>query len=181
MKRILINIGSHFSFDKPTVRVFLGLCVIFAFGCLVSAQEKKAAELKPVEQNSSPSLLEEAKTAITKGNQQWIEGFEKGDAGLIAAIFAEEGIWLGGNGKAHKGQALLDRIKGFIKYYGPGVKITVTSTAVWVDGETAYETGKFVYNYQKDGKPVTDEGRYATIWKRQKDGSWKLILDMPVK
>jgi ketosteroid isomerase-like protein len=90
-------------------------------------------------------------------------------------------MWLGGNGKAHKGQQLLERVKGFIKYYGAGVKLKVTSTAVWVDGETAFETGKYAYQYQKNGQPTVDEGRYATIWKRQKDGSWKLFLDMPVQ
>ncbi len=41
---------------------------------------------------------------------------------------------------------------------------------MWLDGQTAYEAGKYVYNYQQKGKPVIDEGRYVTIWKRQKDG-----------
>ncbi len=28
--------------------------------------------------------------------------------------------------------------------------------------------------------PITDEGRYVMIWKRQRDGSWKLSMDMGV-
>lgn len=152
-----------------------GIFLILFFAASAQAQEKTMA------QNASSSpLFEEARSAIEKGNQQWVEGFEKGDAAAVAAIFAEDGIWLGGNGKVHKGQMLLERVKAFIKYYGAGVKITVTSTAVWVDGETAYETGKYVYKYQKNGAPAIDEGRYATVWKRQKNGSWKLYLDMPV-
>lgn len=62
----------------------------------------------------------------------------------------------------------------------PGVKVTVTTVNVWVDGEIAYETGKYKYEYIENGKPGTDEGRYVTIWKRQKDGSWKLFMDMAV-
>jgi hypothetical protein len=27
---------------------------------------------------------------------------------------------------------------------------------------------------------VTDEGRYVTIWRRQSDGTWKIIVDMGV-
>jgi ketosteroid isomerase-like protein len=28
------------------------------------------------------------------------------------------------------------------------------------------------------GKPVTDRGKYVTIWKKQADGSWKVIADI---
>ena len=30
----------------------------------------------------------------------------------------------------------------------------------------------------KDGKPVVSYGKYTTIWKKQKDGSWKGVMDM---
>ncbi len=63
---------------------------------------------------------------------------------------------------------------------GQGVKVTVTTTDVWLDGETAFETGKYLYKYQNKGKPASDEGRYVAMWKRQKDGSWKLAMDMGV-
>jgi ketosteroid isomerase-like protein len=65
---------------------------------------------------------------------------------------------------------------------GKGVKVTVTTVDLWLDEETetAYETGKYSYKYQEKGKPVSEEGRYVTIWQRQGDGSWKIIADMGV-
>ena len=63
---------------------------------------------------------------------------------------------------------------------GKGVKTTVTTVDLWLDGDTAYETGKYSYKYQENGQPVTEQGRYVTIWKRQTDGSWKIISDMGV-
>jgi len=63
---------------------------------------------------------------------------------------------------------------------GQGVKVTVTTVDVWLDGDTAFETGKYAYQYQDKGKPATDEGRYVAMEKRQKDGSWKLAMDMRV-
>jgi len=30
----------------------------------------------------------------------------------------------------------------------------------------------------KDGTPIFAKGKYTTIWKLQKDGSWKVVLDM---
>jgi uncharacterized protein (TIGR02246 family) len=29
-----------------------------------------------------------------------------------------------------------------------------------------------------DGKPTMDMGKYATVWKKQTDGSWKVVVDM---
>jgi ketosteroid isomerase-like protein len=28
------------------------------------------------------------------------------------------------------------------------------------------------------GKTVSDKGKYVTVWKKQKDGSWKVLLDV---
>ena len=33
-------------------------------------------------------------------------------------------------------------------------------------------------SYTKDGKPVIEYGKYTSIWKKQADGSWKVVLDM---
>lgn len=30
----------------------------------------------------------------------------------------------------------------------------------------------------KEGKPVSRPGKYLTVWKKQKDGSWKVIADL---
>jgi ketosteroid isomerase-like protein len=30
----------------------------------------------------------------------------------------------------------------------------------------------------KKGKPVTFYGKYTSIWNKQKDGSWKVVVDM---
>lgn len=74
----------------------------------------------------------------------------------------------------------MERQKAAMAGADPGVKVTVTTVNVWLDGDTAYETGKYLYEYMEKGTPGKDEGRYVTIWKRQKDGSWKLTMDMGV-
>ena len=127
------------------------------------------------------SELREARQAIDKGNAQWVEAWDKADASLIAALFAEDGVLLGRNGKFFKGpQQVLERMKPILEGAGKGVKATVTTVDLWLNGDTAYETGTYSYKYQEKGKPVTEEGRYVTIWKRQADGSWKIIMDMGV-
>jgi len=149
--------------------VVLGLAVLAA--SLVFAQAKAA----------DSDAMAEVRRAIDKGNAQWSEGWKKGDAALVAAIFAEDGVQLAGSGKVFKGPAqIAERQKAAMQSVDPGPKVTVTTTRVWLDGDTAYETGKYKYETAEKGKPSVDQGRYVTIWKRQKDGSWKLAMDMGV-
>jgi len=130
--------------------------------------------------NVSEALVD-VRRAIDKGNAQWSEGWAKGEASMVASIFADDGVQLTGNGKIFKGsQQISEHLKAAMQSVDPGVKVTVTTGTVWLDGDTAYETGKYKYEYKEKGKPAIDEGRYVTVWKHQKDGSWKLAMDMGV-
>jgi uncharacterized protein (TIGR02246 family) len=123
----------------------------------------------------------EAKRGIDKGNAEWIEAWEKGDPERIAAIFADDGIMLSQGGKVFKGrQQILERQKAAMQSVTPPIKVSVITVKIWLDGDAAYETGKYKYEYTENGKPATEEGRYVTMWKRQGDGSWKLTMDMAV-
>jgi uncharacterized protein (TIGR02246 family) len=125
--------------------------------------------------------LANVKVAIDRGNAQWSEGWAKRDADLVASIFAEDGVQLLGSGNFIKGrEEIMKRQKAAMLGADPGVKVTVTTLNVWLDGDTAYETGTYKYEYTVKGTPGKDEGRYVTIWKRQKNGSWKLTMDMGV-
>jgi len=157
-------------------KTVLALSTLFLAASTAFAQAQKPAA-PPAESEA----LAEVRKAIDKGNAQWSEGWAKGDATMVAAIFAEDGVQLASSGKIIKGrQQIAERQKAAMQGADPGVKVTVTTTHVWLDGDTAYETGKYKYEYTEKGKPGKDEGRYVTIWKHQKDGSWKLSMDMGV-
>ena len=48
--------------------------------------------------------------------------------------------------------------------------VTVSAVNNWLDGDTATKLESTSMSYTEKGKPGKDEGRYVTIWKRQKDG-----------
>ena len=125
--------------------------------------------------------LNEVRLAIDAGNKQWSDGWFKRDAAMVAAIFAPDGVQLTTSGKVIKGPAAIrERQRAAMESGDPGVKVTVTTTNVWLDGDTAYETGTYKYEYTEKGKPSVDAGRYVTTWQYQKDGTWKLTMDMAV-
>lgn len=128
-----------------------------------------------------PHTLDEVRRAIDAGNKQWSDGWLKRDAAMVAAIFASDGVQLTMSGKVIKGPAdIRERQRAAMESVDPGVKVTVTTTNVWLDGDTAYETGTYKYEYVEKGKPSVDAGRYVTTWQYQKDGTWKLTMDMAV-
>jgi len=46
-------------------------------------------------------------------------------------------------------------------------------------GDLGYTYGTWEFHTKdKDGKPAVDYGNYTSIWKKQKDGNWKVALDM---
>lgn len=60
---------------------------------------------------------------------------------------------------------------------------TLTWTPVHAEmaasGDLGYTYGNYVFRHKdKTGKLITDYGKYTSIWKKQKDGSWKVVVDM---
>lgn len=45
-------------------------------------------------------------------------------------------------------------------------------------GDMGYTWGHYEgHSKDANGNPVTTSGRYMTIWRKQKDGNWKVVLD----
>ncbi len=43
--------------------------------------------------------------------------------------------------------------------------------------DMAYSYGEYDFSGVRVGNTVTDHGTYQTIWKKQKDGTWKFVFD----
>jgi uncharacterized protein (TIGR02246 family) len=158
-------------------RFLLGAIIVLLTARPAFSQTKNPSAVPEV----TSEIFAEAKRAIDKGNAEWIEAWEKGDPERIAAIFTDDAIMLSQGGRVFKGrQEILERQKAAMQSVTRPVKVSVITVRIWLDGDAAYETGKYKYEYTEKGKPVTEEGRYVTMWKRQDDGSWKLSMDMAV-
>jgi len=64
----------------------------------------------------------------------------------------------------------------------PNYVLTFQSTNADVSksGELAYTVGTYSLTMSSpiDKKPVTDRGKYLTVFKKQPDGNWKVVADM---
>ena len=54
-----------------------------------------------------------------------------------------------------------------------------TKIEVAKGGDIAYSIGTYHLMFTaKDGNMVMDDGKYASVWKKQADGSWKMAVDI---
>jgi ketosteroid isomerase-like protein len=48
-------------------------------------------------------------------------------------------------------------------------------------GDLVYEIGSYAMTFSGEGgKTMRQTGRYVDVWRKQADGSWKVVLDAPV-
>jgi ketosteroid isomerase-like protein len=95
----------------------------------------------------------------------------------FAAWFAEDGVALG-NGEAPVvgRQAIAQSAKWDPKAYQ--LTWTPTDAVMGPSGDMGYTWGHFEgRSKDANGYPVVTTGRYMTIWRKQADGSWKVVLD----
>lgn len=65
----------------------------------------------------------------------------------------------------------------------PGTTVTWSAhhTDLSADGTLGYNYGRYEWKFTDPaGKPATATGWFLTIWKRQRDGTWRYVLDTGV-
>jgi uncharacterized protein (TIGR02246 family) len=121
----------------------------------------------------------EVRQSIDQGNQQYISAFRQKDAAAAANVYDERGSRLYPKGVVVRGrEAIKADLERFFKQAGP-VTVTLETLDLWVTDDLAYETGKWSYTYQPQGQDrKTIGGRHVRVWKKQGDGTWKILAGM---
>ncbi len=67
----------------------------------------------------------------------------------------------------------------FLVMPGVAMKWQVTKVEAARSGDFGYAVGTYeITMNDSKGKPITDHGKYATVYKKQADGSWKAVVDI---
>lgn len=101
---------------------------------------------------------------------------ERGGA-AFAEWFAEDGVTLGNGEAPQVGKVAIARTTTWSpKDYQ--LTWTPTDASMGPSGDIGYTWGHFEgHSKDANGNPVTTTGRYITIWRKQSDGNWKVVLD----
>lgn len=103
---------------------------------------------------------------------------QKGAAGFVS-FFDEAGTILPKAGDPVVGKDKLGPVFENV-WSTPGYSLTWTplKAVLAKSGELGYTYGTYVRKFQRNGETVTETGKYVTVWKKQRGGGWKVLLDM---
>jgi len=122
-----------------------------------------------------------AAEAVRAADLAWAQTFVKKDLEAGAATMDANGVVLAPNAPIVTGGPAGFRglIGGFFSLPGFAGGWEPTTVVASRSGDLAYSYGTYELGWDDPtGKRITDRGKYATIWRKQADGSWKVALDM---
>lgn len=62
---------------------------------------------------------------------------------------------------------------------GTSLTWTPIKAEMSASGDLGYTYGNYIYTVKnKEGKLVANYGKYTSIWRKQKDGQWKVVVDV---
>ncbi len=95
----------------------------------------------------------------------------------FAEWFAEDGVALGNAQAPVVGRVAIAKSANWSpKVYQ--LTWTPTDATMGPSGDVGYTWGHFEgHSKDANGNPVTTSGRYITIWRKQPNGEWKVVLD----
>jgi ketosteroid isomerase-like protein len=103
---------------------------------------------------------------------------EKGSQGYMS-YYADDAVEVPNGAASIRGKAEIAKGMNFLDDKNNQLLWTPVGADISTSGDLGYTYGTFEFHSKdKDGKAVVDYGKYTSIWKKQSDGSWKVVLDM---
>jgi ketosteroid isomerase-like protein len=103
---------------------------------------------------------------------------EHGAPAAWAEFFAPDSVQLNGGSQPMLG---LERILESFADWPDGAQLTWAPEdgEISAAGDLGYTWGRYVLKLRdENGNDVVRQGKYTTIWKRQKSSQWKVVLDI---
>lgn len=147
---------------------------------LVHACLAAAAILLPVTSATAQSTRYPSESAlIMKADADFAQSVAQRNRERFLSFLADVTTFGGGSPDELRGPAAV--MKGWNDFFeadGPTLAWTPTKGEVIGAGDVGYTTGTSLLKGRgPDGKMVERRGEYLTVWRKQKDGSWKVIFD----
>lgn len=163
-------------------RVFFRLTTLAGLAAVLGAACLRAQLLEPGAPSQTPNPLTD--TTVKPGKVLLFDlearfakdVAERGGAGF-ASWFAEDGVALGNGAQPLIGNVAIARSA---KWSPKDYQLTWTPTDALMgpSGDMGYTWGHFEgRSKDANGNPVLTSGRYMTVWRKQPNGEWKVVLD----
>jgi uncharacterized protein (TIGR02246 family) len=124
--------------------------------------------------SSTTNSSSDADAYIRSAAQRYASAFNSGDVNGVASFYTNDAVLTPPKMPATRGMAAIhDAISGFLAQHPT---LSFAADSITQNGDTATERGR--YTMTSGGQ--TDHGTYTAVWKRQADGTWKMVSDTVV-
>jgi uncharacterized protein (TIGR02246 family) len=129
---------------------------------------------------SPPDTRAADERAVREADAAWAKAAAAKDVEARLSFLAEDALVLPPNAPMQTGKESMR--KGLSEEMAnPGYAISWQASKAEASrgGDLAYTVGTYQFTMTgPKGKPVTDRGKYVTIWRKQPDGKWKAVADI---
>ena len=129
----------------------------------------------------APASDAAVRQAIDSGDARFSAAALKGDTAAIAGLYVDDAIVMMSNVPAARGHDAIAKTFGGMMSAMKLSAFRLQTQDVIVTGDYAVETGTYNLTRQaaaKGAKPHNDVGKYLVLWKKQLDGSYKMVRDI---
>jgi len=129
---------------------------------------------------ASVSSQADVRSEIMRLDAEWSRAAQNRDVDRVLSFWAADAIVFPPASPAVVGSAAIrEFVAKSFQTSGFSISWKTTTVAVSRSGDIAYTTGtnRVTFN-APDGKQVTVEGKAVAVWRREKDGSWKCVIDI---
>ena len=120
------------------------------------------------------------KTVVEDRYQEWIAAANKKDAAALTNLYDENAVLMPKQEEAVIGKAAIREYYQKLvadPHYVPFTE-TFESNSFHLVGDIAIDTADFDGEATRDGKQIHFRGKILIVWKKQKDGPWKIFRYM---
>jgi ketosteroid isomerase-like protein len=103
---------------------------------------------------------------------------DRGSAGYMS-YYADDSVEVPNGAPLIQGKIEIAKGMGFLDDKNNRLLWTPVGGDISASGDLGYTYGTYEFHSKdKSGNPTVEYGKYTSIWKLQKDASWKVVLDM---
>jgi uncharacterized protein (TIGR02246 family) len=122
-------------------------------------------------------LGEKVREVVEGFNIGFCEGFRRGDAVAIAALYADDAVLLPPNRDMVHGRQEIEKFWAAVIQRG-WKDMALATMELSENGDTAYAVGTYTVKIsRKVQEPAEDKGKYLLVWKHTATG-WKVHRDI---
>jgi ketosteroid isomerase-like protein len=146
---------------------------------LVGAALLAAAIVLPVARSTHAAPPRATADALIRLERDFMmAAAERGATGYMS-YYAADAVEVPNGGSIIRGKPNIARTMGFLDDANNRLIWTPVGADISASRDLGYTYGTYeLHSRDKDGNPKVAYGKYTTVWKKQTDGTWKVVLDM---